>query len=69
MTLFVCFRSWSLDDPGKLLRQLEIPRKAQARDLYPEDYKHLFEALQNSNLFIETWFHDEALESIRNINL
>ncbi|OPJ72653.1 dimethyladenosine transferase 2, mitochondrial [Patagioenas fasciata monilis] len=61
--------SWSLDDPGKLLRQLEIPRKAQARDLYPEDYKHLFEALQNSNLFIETWFHDEALESIRNINL
>ncbi|PKK33465.1 transcription factor B2, mitochondrial [Columba livia] len=62
-------QSWSLDDAGKLLRQLEIPRKAQARDLYPEDYKHLFEALQNSNLFIETWFHDEALESIRNINL
>ncbi|XP_040455431.1 dimethyladenosine transferase 2, mitochondrial [Falco naumanni] len=61
--------SWSLDDAGKLLRELEIPENAESRSLYPEDYKRLFEALQNSSMFAETWFHDEAFESIRNINL
>ncbi|CAM9877178.1 unnamed protein product [Bubo scandiacus] len=61
--------SWSLDSDGKLLRELEIPKNAATRDLYPEDYRRLFEALQNSNMFTETWFHDEVLHSIRNINL
>ncbi|KAM6128383.1 dimethyladenosine transferase 2, mitochondrial [Pterocles gutturalis] len=61
--------SWSLDSGGKLLSQLEIPNNAQTRNLYPEDYRRLFEALQNSDMFTETWFHDEVLESIRNINL
>lgn len=64
-----CFSSWSLDNGGKLLRELEIPKNAETRNLYPEDYRRLFEALQNSNMFTETWFHDEVLESIRNINL
>ncbi|GAB0187157.1 dimethyladenosine transferase 2, mitochondrial [Grus japonensis] len=61
--------SWSLDNGGKLLRELEIPKNAETCHLYPEDYRRLFEALQNSNMFAETWFHDEVLESIRNINL
>jgi len=65
----VCFSSWSLDNGGKLLRALEIPKNAQTRNLYPEDYRRLFEVLQNSSVFTETWFHDEVLESIRNINL
>ncbi|KAM6323870.1 dimethyladenosine transferase 2, mitochondrial [Aegotheles albertisi] len=61
--------SWSLDNSGKLLTELEIPKSAETRNLYPEDYRRLFEALQNSSVFTETWFHDEVLESIRNINL
>ncbi|XP_030302494.1 dimethyladenosine transferase 2, mitochondrial [Calypte anna] len=61
--------SWSLDNGGKLLRELEIPQNAETRDLYPEDYRRLFEALQNSSEFAETWFNDEVMESIRNINL
>ncbi|NXY87286.1 TFB2M transferase, partial [Alcedo cyanopectus] len=60
--------SWSFGDGDKLLRALEIPKDAQTRSLYPEDYKRLFEALQNSNIFNETWFHDEAMEAIRNVN-
>lgn len=66
---FFCFSSWSLDNGEKLLRELEIPKNAETRNLYPEDYRRLFEAMQNSNTFTETWFHDEVLESIRNINL
>ncbi|NXG51374.1 TFB2M transferase, partial [Psilopogon haemacephalus] len=58
--------SWSLDIGGKLLKELEIPKNAKTRDLYPEDYRRLFEALQTSDMFTETWFHDEVLESIRN---
>ncbi|NXJ85553.1 TFB2M transferase, partial [Trogon melanurus] len=60
--------SWSLDDVDELLRELEIPKNALTRNLYPEDYKRLFEALQNSNMFTETWFHDEVLECLKNIN-
>ncbi|NWW95787.1 TFB2M transferase, partial [Rhynochetos jubatus] len=59
--------SWSLDN-GKLLTELEIPTNAETRSLYPEDYRRLFEALQNSNMLTETWFHDEAIESLRQIN-
>ncbi|XP_035420664.1 dimethyladenosine transferase 2, mitochondrial [Cygnus atratus] len=61
--------SWSLDNCGQLLKALEIPTDVETGNLYPEDYKRLFEALQNSNVFTESWFHDEVLESIRNINL
>ncbi|KFV40102.1 hypothetical protein N341_01903, partial [Tyto alba] len=61
--------SWSLDSGGKLLREIEIPQNAETRNLYPEDYRRLFEALQNSNMFTETWFYDDDLGSIRNINL
>uniref|UniRef100_A0A8C3CDK1 rRNA adenine N(6)-methyltransferase n=1 Tax=Cairina moschata TaxID=8855 RepID=A0A8C3CDK1_CAIMO len=61
--------SWSLDNSGQLLKALEIPADVETGNLYPEDYKRLFEALQNSSVFTESWFHDEVLESIRNINL
>uniref|UniRef100_A0A8B9SIY0 rRNA adenine N(6)-methyltransferase n=1 Tax=Anas platyrhynchos TaxID=8839 RepID=A0A8B9SIY0_ANAPL len=61
--------SWSLDNSGQLLKALEIPTDVVTGNLYPEDYKRLFEALQNSSVFTESWFHDEVLESIRNINL
>ncbi|NXG03255.1 TFB2M transferase, partial [Sakesphorus luctuosus] len=60
--------SWSLDNSSKLLKELEIPKNAIVRDLYPEDYKRLFEALQNSSTFAETWFCEDVLESVRTIN-
>ncbi|NXK54080.1 TFB2M transferase, partial [Chauna torquata] len=60
--------SWSLDSGGKILKALEITKDVETGHLYPEDYKRLFQALQNSSVFTESWFHDEVLESIRNIN-
>lgn len=67
--LFVCFSSWSLDNSDKLLKALEIPKNAAMCNLYPEDYKRLFEALQNSDMFAETFFHDEVLATTRTMNL
>ncbi|KAF2983791.1 hypothetical protein EK904_010572 [Melospiza melodia maxima] len=61
--------SWSLDNSDRLLKALEIPKNASMYNLYPEDYKRLFEALQNSDLFAETFFHDEVLTSTRTMNL
>ncbi|NXM76180.1 TFB2M transferase, partial [Serilophus lunatus] len=60
--------SWSLDNGGELLEALEIPENATMRDLYPEDYRRLFEALQNSSTFSETWFYEDIFENIRTIN-
>ncbi|NWU42210.1 TFB2M transferase, partial [Hylia prasina] len=60
--------SWSLDDSAALLKALEIPKKASMCSLYPEDYKRLFEALQNSDTFAETLFHDEVLVNTRAMN-
>ncbi|NXI77505.1 TFB2M transferase, partial [Rhipidura dahli] len=60
--------SWSLDNSDTLLKALEIPKNAEMRNLYPEDYKRLFEALQNSDMFAETLFHDEVLTSTRMMN-
>ncbi|XP_058690457.1 dimethyladenosine transferase 2, mitochondrial isoform X3 [Poecile atricapillus] len=61
--------SWSLDNSDTLLKALEIPKNAAMCNLYPEDYKRLFEALQNSDMFAETLFHDEVLASTRTMNL
>ncbi|NWS42304.1 TFB2M transferase, partial [Probosciger aterrimus] len=60
--------SWSLDNGSQLLRELEIPENVQTRNVYPEDYKRLFEALQSSNIFTEAWWHEEVFENTRNIN-
>ncbi|NXO03338.1 TFB2M transferase, partial [Rhinopomastus cyanomelas] len=60
--------SWTLDGGEKLLKRLKISRTAEIRNLYPEDFVHLFEALQNSAEFSEMWFYDETLESVENLN-
>ncbi|NXF04937.1 TFB2M transferase, partial [Smithornis capensis] len=60
--------SWSLDNGDELLKALEIPENATMRDLYPEDYRRLFEALQNSGLFSEHLFYDDVFEHIRTTN-
>lgn len=69
MNLFVCFSSWSLDNSDALMKALEIPKNAAMCNLYPEDYKRLFEALQNSDMFADTLFHDEVLASTRTMNV
>ncbi|NXD29759.1 TFB2M transferase, partial [Spelaeornis formosus] len=60
--------SWSLDNSNTLLKALEIPKNAAMCNLYPEDYKRLFEALQNSDMFAESFFHNEVLASTRTMN-
>lgn len=60
--------SWSPDSGSKLLRELEIPENIITGNLYPEEYRRLFEAMEHSKEFSQSWLYDEVLENNRNIN-
>ncbi|EMP37486.1 Dimethyladenosine transferase 2 [Chelonia mydas] len=60
--------SWSPDSGSKLLRELEIPENIITGNLYPEEYRRLFEAMERSKEFSQSWLYDEVLENTRNIN-
>uniref|UniRef100_A0A8C0J2U2 rRNA adenine N(6)-methyltransferase n=1 Tax=Chelonoidis abingdonii TaxID=106734 RepID=A0A8C0J2U2_CHEAB len=60
--------SWSPDSGSKMLRELEIPENIITGNLYPEEYRRLFEAMEHSKEFSQSWLYDEVLENNRNIN-
>ncbi|XP_075781024.1 dimethyladenosine transferase 2, mitochondrial isoform X1 [Pelodiscus sinensis] len=60
--------SWSPDSGSKLLKQLEIPENIVTGHLYPEEYRRLFEAMEHSKEFSESWLYGEFLENTRHIN-
>uniref|UniRef100_A0A8C4WAD3 rRNA adenine N(6)-methyltransferase n=1 Tax=Gopherus evgoodei TaxID=1825980 RepID=A0A8C4WAD3_9SAUR len=60
--------SWSPDSGSKILRELEIPENIITGNLYPEEYRRLFEAMEHSKEFSQSWLYDEVLENNRNIN-
>ncbi|XP_029449810.1 dimethyladenosine transferase 2, mitochondrial [Rhinatrema bivittatum] len=57
--------SWSTDSGQSLLQQLEIPEDILTGNLYPEEYKCVFEAMEHSIEFNQSWFFNEVLESTR----
>ncbi|XP_054838243.1 dimethyladenosine transferase 2, mitochondrial [Eublepharis macularius] len=57
---------WSSESGKKLLRQLEIPENITTGNLYPEEYKRLFEAMEHSNEFDQSWLY-HSLEDNRGI--
>ncbi|XP_038249908.1 dimethyladenosine transferase 2, mitochondrial [Dermochelys coriacea] len=60
--------SWSPNSGSKLLRELEIPENIITGNLYPEEYRRLFEAMEHSKEFSQSWLYDEVFENTRNIN-
>ncbi|CAI5770636.1 dimethyladenosine transferase 2, mitochondrial [Podarcis lilfordi] len=60
---------WSSQGGKELLRQLEIPENITTGSLYPEQYKSLFEIMEQANEFDQSWLYDEdSLEDSRGIN-
>ncbi|XP_074846160.1 dimethyladenosine transferase 2, mitochondrial isoform X2 [Carettochelys insculpta] len=59
--------SWSPDSGSKLLRQLEISENIITGSVYPEEYRRLFEAMEHSKEFSQSWLYDEFLENTRNL--
>ncbi|XP_048340757.1 dimethyladenosine transferase 2, mitochondrial [Sphaerodactylus townsendi] len=58
---------WSSNSGKNLLRQLEIPEHVTTGSLYPEEYKRLFEAMEQSNEFDQSWLYDDSLENSRGV--
>uniref|UniRef100_A0A8C0J346 rRNA adenine N(6)-methyltransferase n=1 Tax=Chelonoidis abingdonii TaxID=106734 RepID=A0A8C0J346_CHEAB len=52
--------SWSPDSGSKMLRELEIPENIITGNLYPEEYRRLFEAMEHSKEFSQSWLYDES---------
>ncbi|KAH0622545.1 hypothetical protein JD844_024939 [Phrynosoma platyrhinos] len=61
---------WSCESGKKLLRQLEIPENITTGSLYPEQYRCLFELMEQSNEFDQSWLYDDdCLEDNMGINI
>ncbi|MBN3316182.1 TFB2M transferase, partial [Atractosteus spatula] len=58
--------SWSPGTGQKLLLQMELPEDILTGHLYPEEYKKLFEAMEHSEEFAQSWLYEEILENTQN---
>ncbi|XP_041109759.1 dimethyladenosine transferase 2, mitochondrial [Polyodon spathula] len=58
--------SWSPGSGPKLLKQLELPEDIFTGHIYPEEYKHLFQAMEHSEEFLQSWLYEEILENTQN---
>ncbi|XP_038671406.1 dimethyladenosine transferase 2, mitochondrial isoform X2 [Scyliorhinus canicula] len=56
--------SWCPGSGEKLLMQLNLPGDVLTGDVHPEEYKELFEAMEHSQDFRQSWLYDEVLENI-----
>ncbi|XP_003767820.1 dimethyladenosine transferase 2, mitochondrial [Sarcophilus harrisii] len=57
------FSSWSVCDPEALLQQLNKQNHELIGSLYPEEFKHLFEALECSETFTQKWIYDHYIQN------
>lgn len=58
--------SWSPGSGQKLLKQLELPEDIFTGHVYPEEYKQLFQAMEHSEEFLQSWLYEEVLENTQN---
>ncbi|KAM4693467.1 dimethyladenosine transferase 2, mitochondrial [Discoglossus pictus] len=56
--------SWDPGNGQTLLRQLEIPEYIATGNLYPDQYKRLFEAMLSSEDFSKSWLYNEIFENV-----
>ncbi|XP_072503756.1 dimethyladenosine transferase 2, mitochondrial [Notamacropus eugenii] len=63
------FSSWCIFDTEDLLQQLKKQKHDRTGNLYPEEFKYLFEALERSETFTQKWLYDQFLQSTVSENL
>uniref|UniRef100_H3B9X8 Dimethyladenosine transferase 2, mitochondrial n=2 Tax=Latimeria chalumnae TaxID=7897 RepID=H3B9X8_LATCH len=59
--------SWSPGSGHKILAQLELPEDIITGHVYPEEYKRLFEVMEQSEEFSQSWLYEEVLENTKTI--
>ncbi|XP_056268155.1 dimethyladenosine transferase 2, mitochondrial [Pseudoliparis swirei] len=54
---------WSPDSGGKLLSELGMPEGILTGNVYPEEYLRLFQLMDKSQEFKQSWLYEEILEN------
>ncbi|XP_053172800.1 dimethyladenosine transferase 2, mitochondrial [Scomber japonicus] len=54
---------WSPDSGSKLLSEMEMPEDILTGHVYPEEYLRLFQLMDKSNEFTQSWLYEEILEN------
>ncbi|XP_019382834.1 PREDICTED: dimethyladenosine transferase 2, mitochondrial isoform X1 [Gavialis gangeticus] len=61
--------TWNLGNGHKVLEQLEIPENSLTGDLYPEEYRGIFEVLEQSPEFDRSWLYNDTFKMTVNRSL
>lgn len=56
---------WAPDSGSKLLSEMGIPEDILTGHVYPEEYRELFQLMDKSKEFTESWLYDEILENTK----
>ncbi|XP_029904195.1 dimethyladenosine transferase 2, mitochondrial [Myripristis murdjan] len=54
---------WSPDSGGKLLSEMGMPEDILTGHVYPEEYRQLFQLMEKSQEFTQSWLYEEILEN------
>ncbi|KAK5873821.1 hypothetical protein PBY51_018825 [Eleginops maclovinus] len=54
---------WSPDSGSKLLAEMSMPEDILTGHVYPEEYLRLFELMDKSQEFTQSWLYEEVLEN------
>lgn len=63
LTLILSPSMWSPDSGPKLLKEMGLQEDVLTGHVYPEEYKQLFELVDKSQEFTQSWLYEEVLEN------
>lgn len=60
---FIFYSLWSPDSGSKLLSEMNMLEDILTGNVYPDEYLKLFQLMDNSQEFTQSWLYEEILEN------